>query len=227
MSSFRDDDRLANDEPFTPRASSSVTQGCLVRTPLIAGSILILIGFFFVPWVRFTPTKYMDGSWLQFVIDVAPGMFSQFLEWTGHNGMTHLLAQIETLGGLPAWILLVFIPTTSLWVRVVLFSVLCTGVFGIITFGLSFFPTTCCLRSVIGWLQGGIALLVAIWLLTQMPMIDALGGESNINMRLIATITGAHMGEGVWLAWLGLLLQSVGGPLMMVGATRSLVTTDE
>ena len=198
-----------------------------MRTPMIIGGILTLISFFFLPWVRFTPTEYMNGSWLQFVIDIAPGIFSQFLEWAGHNEMTSLLAQIETLGGLPAWILLVFIPTTSLWVRGALFSVLFTGVFGIVTLGLSFFPATCCLRSVIGWLQGVIALLVAIWLLTQMPMIDALGGEANINVRLIATITGAHMGEGVWLAWLGLLLQSVGGPLMMVGATRSLVTTDE
>ncbi len=191
-------------------------RGLIVRSPTIIGTILIVISFIFLPWIRFVPTEYLDNAWLQVLGDFAPGILAQWLEWTGRSEVSRILNHLLGIGSIPAWVLFVFFVNSSFWVWGAFLAVACTGVLGIITLGLSFLRPTCCLRALTNWLQAGFALLTAIWLLTQMPTIDALGNGTDLGFRLLLTLAGARLGEGIWLAWLGLILLVPGGLMMQL-----------
>lgn len=201
-------------------------QGFLRRLPTILGLLLIFFGFFWSPWVRFSPTEYLNGSLFQFILENVPTSIAQSFDQAGIREGAQLLATLESLGGVPGWVLLLIIPTTNPWVRAVLFSISVTWVFGIVALFISFFPTkTCCIRGMISGLQCLLALVVALCLLTQMPTIDALGGDTNFEVRVIVTLINAHLSEGAWFSWVGLLALAAGGPLSLNRANASPAAT--
>jgi hypothetical protein len=179
--------------------------------PTTVGILLAWGSFIGLPWVKFSPAPYVLKIGIPLLGDYLPEWLAIILRLLGQERLAGLVAMFESLIGVPALVLAIFIPTTDWFVR---FALVIVGIIATLT--LFYVVATIlfkwhAIRKVGGIVQGGAALVAALILLSQMPTIDMLGVESNLPMRFVAVIAGARMSHSVWFAWVGLLLVSIGG----------------
>ncbi len=171
---------------------------------------LFTLGSFLLPWVIFSPVSYLIKLGPEGVNEGAPKVLAWLLQLLRQPGAAGVAEVIESIGGIPGWLLIVIIPTTNLWVRLIMILVVVSSVISLVWLLLSL-AISSSVTKVAGGLQTFFTFLTAILLLSQMPTLDAMGSEGNIYFRLLAVLAGGRMGYGVWLAFLGLMVLSVGG----------------
>lgn len=191
------------------------------RVLCIAGGGMVLLGCIFLPWVAFVPLVYVELDFgADFFLEYAPGVATWLLRFIGQRGLGVVFSLVQRFGSIPAWLLVLLMPTTSIWVRVVILLVGLTGSLSIVWFLASLFSHNESIQRVLTGTQAFSAFLAAFLLLFQMPTIDAWGSTGTFLPGLLVIATGARMGSGVWAAWLGLLILGVGSLLTLgTGAT--------
>ena len=170
------------------------------------------------PWVKFSPTAYVLPDILR---EVAPGIIAAVLRHLEHRVPARLVSLLESVGAIPG-ALLPILSYAGWGVRLVPVLVALIGILRLIWFPLTTFCSSN-KRYVAAWIQAGTSLLAALLLLLEMPAIDTLVGRDHLWLGALAVLSGAHMGVGVWQAWLGLVLLSIGGviDLVSIGGMRA------
>lgn len=178
------------------------------------GAVLVLGSFVMMPWVIFTPLSYMlDGMLPDLLQAYAPDVLGRLLRWMGKGSVGWGVTLISSIGYIPGWLLVLLIPSRAIAVRLVIALV---GLIGLMSLGgslTSLVVRHAALQRALGWVQGGTGIVGALLLLGQMPAIDAWGSTGTFAPGLLALASGAQMGPGVWVAWVGLLLVGAGSLL--------------
>lgn len=193
------------------RASKENKKGLASRLPTIIGCLLTWGSFIGLPWVKFAPAQYVLNIGIPLIGDYLPEWLAIILRLLGQDRLAGIFSIVESLIGVPAILLALFIPTPDWVVRLALVSVGVLATLTLLYVLATVFITADALRVWGGAFQCGAALIAALILLSQMPAIDMLGTASNLPLRFIAVIAGARMSTAVWFAWVGLILISVGG----------------
>lgn len=192
--------------------------GIPARLPTVLGILITLGSFAFLGWVKLSPVGYM----LDVVADVLTKHFPDTLDLIPQildsEGAKRVVSTILSLGGIPGWLLVIIIPTTDLFVRIILILVPFTAGMSLLWLPFSSIVESERVRRFASLGQAVTAFLVAILLLIQIPKIDALTNPENLFLRFLALIGGAQVGFATWLAWAGILLLGIGG---LVLASRS------
>jgi hypothetical protein len=195
--------------------------GMGARLPTIAGITLSLGSFFFLPWVKFSPVSYLVNVEPEILGDYVSEVLAFILRLLGQTGVAAILSLLESIGGIPGWLLVVVIPTSDWLTRLTLILVPITGGLSLLWLAFTLFVNPIAARRIFGIGQAIFALMTALLLLSQIPTIDALGISGNLPLRFLTVISGARMSSSVWLAWLGLLLIGVGGLAEVISASES------
>jgi len=175
------------------------------------GVFLPLGSFLFLPWVIFAPGQYLvnalSGVLPGYVLELVP----RLLGLLGLKEIERVLSWIESLGGAPAW-MLVIVPTFGWLLRLTLLLIPLLAGLGLLWLLLTSFLTPGAeVRRIVGLVQALLAGLVALLLLFEMPAIDSLHARGNVYLRTLVVLAGARLTPFVWLAWFGLMLLAVGG----------------
>jgi hypothetical protein len=198
-----------------------------LRLPAAVGAGLVLASFVTMPWVSFSPFGYLVHIGPELIEDQVPGILTSLFRLLGHGETAKLMSRISDVASLPGWMLLFLMPTKNLWIRLVILLVGFTGLTGLFWFTVSLFIQNRTVRRSIGAIQSLMSFLVAVLLLLNMPTIDAWGSANSFIPDLITLVSGAHMGWGVWVAWIGLLLLGLGNLLDVLATGQSPIATDE
>jgi hypothetical protein len=185
--------------------------GMGARLPTIVGITLSLGSFVFLPWVKFSPVSYLVNVEPEILSDYVSEVLALLLRLLGQTGVATILSLLESIGGIPGWLLVVVIPTSNWLTRFTLIMIPIVGGLSLLWLAFTLFVNRVAARRIFGMGQAIVALLTALLLLLQMPTIDAFGVAGNLPLRFLAVLSGARMSSSVWLAWLGLLLIGVGG----------------
>jgi len=181
------------------------------RLPTFFGAAMVLASFFFLPWLEFSPMRYLLDQVPEAFRDLLPGALGNLFKAFGQRAAGDAFEFILGLVGLPGWMLVFAIPSFDLFGRFVLILIPVVASISLFWFTLNIFLPPTSFGRVIGGLQTFFAFLAAILLLIEMPTLDALTLEQNLTFRFVAVLLGAHLGWGVWVAWVGLLLLGCGG----------------
>lgn len=175
--------------------------------PTLLGVGLTLVGLC-MPWVYFSPLNYLLPHGV--IGDNLPWAVLWLLRSRGAAWAARLAEMVLMPNSIPGWLLVLVIPQPGIWIALLL--VLLTGLGSLIRI-CALLWTPGAERWLTGRLQVCCALASLLALLMAVPAIDALGQEHQPMLRLLAVVSGAALGEGVWLACLGLSLLVVGGAL--------------
>ncbi len=182
------------------------------QQPHLRRRILTLIGStitimsFFLPWIEISPLNYVFTTGTDGMSEVLAGL----LRMLHLERVADVVDFITILGGIPGWLLMLILPTTDPWVRLVMFYVAIVACIngGWLVISLL---TPAGFSKKMHLVQTATALLACIFLLICMPQLDAFGDNQNTYIRFMTTIAGVHLGGAVWLAWVGLILIGIGG----------------
>jgi len=181
------------------------------RLPTFFGAAMVLASFFFLPWLEFSPMRYLLDQVPEAFRDLLPGALGNLFKAFGQRAAGDAFEFILGLVGLPGWMLVFAIPSFDLFGRFVLILIPVVASIGLFWFTLNIFLPPTSFGRIMGGLQTCFAFLAALLLLIAMPTLDALTLEQNLTFRFVAVLLGAHLGWGVWVAWVGLLLLGCGG----------------
>lgn len=181
------------------------------RIPSLAGAMMVLGSFFFMPWLEFSPIRYLFDQVPEALRDLLPSALGNLLKMFGQRAAGDVLELLTGLVALPGLALVFVIPSFDVFGRFVLILVPVVASISLFWFTLNIFLPPTSFGRVMGGLQTFFAFLAALLLLIEMPTLDALTLEQNLTFRFVAVLLGAHLGWGVWVAWVGLLLLGCGG----------------
>lgn len=181
------------------------------RIPSLAGAMMVLGSFFFMPWLEFSPIRYLFESVPEALRDLLPSALGNLLKTFGQRAAGDVLELLTGLIALPGLALVFVIPSFDVFGRFVLILIPVVASTSLFWFTLNIFLPPTSFGRVMGGLQTFFAFLAALLLLIEMPTLDALTLEQNLTFRFVAVLLGAHLGWGVWVAWVGLLLLGCGG----------------
>jgi hypothetical protein len=198
-----------------------------LRLPAALGGVMILSSFITMPWIRFAPLDYLtevvpDMLWVR-----APELLSVLIRWLGHTGVAKLVSLFSSIGFLPGWLAMFLMPTKDIGIRTLIFLVALTGLLGAVWFLLSLFIRHRALCRGMGGFCALASFVVALLLLLNAPTLDAWASKGAFLPGLLALISGAHMGYGVWVAWVGLLLLGAGNAFDVFIVERVAVQKEE
>lgn len=185
------------------------------RSPTILGVLAAFFGFFFMTWIEVTPARYVLNFLPEVFQDVLPETLVRILELLHQQVPSSVLSFVVSLIGIPGWLLLLALPSTDWFVRLVMLFVPIVCSISIIWLVWTIFFPLHSLRRPMGILQACFAFLTALFLLLEIPNIDALANDQTLIVRFIAVILGIRIGPGIWLAWIGLVLIGFGGLMEM------------
>lgn len=196
------------------RSLSAEDQAARWELGSILGAGMLLGSFFFLPWLRLNPDTFQSNTtWLQSA-EVWTSRISQVLDIPTTNLLSQIAntPELQTLLGLvetsPTFTGLTLIfraPVLNIFLLITLIFVVLGGVFVM---------GRCIVQSMQddlidepkgGALQVVLTLLVLVLLTLVAPKIDTFG-SGEFRMRVLSVLTGASVGYGVWIAWLGLAL---------------------
>lgn len=181
------------------------------RIPSLVGAMMVLGSFFFMPWLEFSPIRYLLDQVPEALRDLLPSALGNLLKMFGQRAAGDVLELVAGLVALPGLALVFVIPSFDVFGRFVLILVPVVASISLFWFTLNIFLPPTSFGRVMGGLQTFFAFLTALLLLIEMPTLDALTLEQNLTFRFVAVLLGAHLGWGVWVAWVGLLLLGSGG----------------
>lgn len=193
------------------QAGKENKKGLGSRLPTIIGCLLTWGSFIGLPWVKFAPAQYVLKIGIPLIGDYLPEWLAAILHLLGQERLAGIVSIFESLIGVPAIVLALFIPTSDWFVRLALMSVGVLATLTLVYMLATIFIRSDDLRVWGGVFQCGAGLIAALILLSQMPAIDLLGTASNLPLRFVAVIAGARMSTAVWFAWVGLILIGIGG----------------
>jgi hypothetical protein len=198
--------------------------GMATRLPAIIGACMVLFSFAFLPWAKFSPGSYVLDLTPELLGDYVPKALTGILKLLGQQGLAKGVSLLESLVGIPAWILLLGVWPMALFVSpsywpmtLALTLVPLVGVATIVWLAATLlFTIGSDARRKAGRVQAIAAAVSGLLLLAQMPVIDALGSAGTLVPRFLLTLGGARMSSNVWMAWWGLVLIAIGGLLEMM-----------
>lgn len=198
------------------------------RVPTFVGAFLVITSFTSMPWVHFAPFNYLIdiGMGPDIFLEQASETIAFVFRHLGQKGVARLFSFIAWFGFIPGWALIFLIPSQAIFVRLVIALVGIVGVLSALWVPISLFIQNETIQRIIGVLQAIFAFLAAFLLLLQMPTIDAWGSKGTFMPGLITLMSGAQLGIGVWVAWIGLLLLGIGGLLGVTVANRANAVPD-
>jgi len=218
--------------PYQPPEQEEAFPGWRRKALSFIGTILLLTSFFGMPWVQFGGQEYFDANlhWfvdqanLQQVVEVVPDQFP-FLRWEpkGEQGLLRwflgepklvwLVQRAQRAAHVTGWDLSVSPCPVSLYFRLALYLLLAVGIVTLIWNPISLADVTSKFHKVIAIGCGVIALVVLLFLFQCLPTIDTLGIRGDFKLSLLLLMAGAHVGWGVWFAFIGLALLIIGAIL--------------
>ncbi|MBN1874685.1 MAG: hypothetical protein JXA33_10680 [Anaerolineae bacterium] len=179
-----------------------------LRLVTLLGCVVALGAYFSQAWIEFNPIEYITPS---DVLDCIPEDLLAFIvEKMGSEQGAKILRILADFMQLNGWQTQV-IPTYSIATRV------CTLFAPVLAFAaLLWIPFGVWLRGKkLTAMVGGLMIFLngvgSILLLLVLPDLDALGMAGDFHGMLLATLVGAHLGNGPWWAIIGMLLIAVGG----------------
>ena len=197
----------------------------------VAGVIMTLAGTLAVPWIKLSPGSYLIRLLPALVGDLGLSSLSFLLDLLGGNGLAWFVGHIESLAGIPGWLLMVALPSlrpAAWFCRLAILLGLWTGVLSLVWLGFSLLLRAGQVAQRIAGIGQAITALVAsILLLLHVQTIDALGGADDLLIRFLTLVGGARMTMWVWVVWVGLLALAAGGFLAAAGPGRERPASNE
>jgi len=184
------------------------------RLPTIVGIISVLCGFWFLPWLSFTPWQY-----LTFVPDWAKDLLPEALDFVttvfGSGKLGEILGILNKFSSLPGRWLIILMPTLDVWnlvlPRLAIGLPVLVGVCALLWLVLSYVMRSRLLTQAMGTGQAIAAFVSFVLLLWQVPNIDAWGTSGNLQAGIFPLLTGARIAYGAWIVLIGLFYLVLGG----------------
>lgn len=180
------------------------------RVPHIVGSLFIFSSFFFWGWVKFAPLDFAINFIPDLFKDSAIGLIGWIFNLLGDAQISRLISWVTSIGSLPGWLLLIFIPTGQIFLRTLLLTI---GLFSVLYLVWAPLSVVLAYSKIVRFINialGSVAAGQAVSIFYLLPTIDSWGSAGTEWPGFLALVLGVQMGSGVWITWFGLLLIAVG-----------------
>lgn len=181
------------------------------RLVTLLGCVVAFGAYFSQAWLEFDIIGYIEIFPLEDMLGlISEGLFALIIEKLGIEWGPKILQLLSDFTQLNGWKIQA-VPTYPLATRA------CTLMPPVLAFAaLLWVPMGVWLRGkrfavFVGWLMIALNVLGSVSLLLALPSLDALGMAGHFRGMLFSAFLGARIGNGPWLAIIGMLLIAMGG----------------
>lgn len=164
--------------------------------------VTLMAGSLFQPWIRLDASEYISNALWGVVKELLPGA----LAWGGIKGPAKLIDLIlneATVNAITTSTALAVVLKAHVWVIWALYGFIVMTFFLLLTTAVS--HTIACKK----WVDIFLFLLTLPMIVSFarfLPLLDALGDQTNLGVAIIGALLGAHIGNGPIIALVGMAL---------------------